>query len=181
MSGLDAIACLLLADAGLMLLVGSHLRPLLILQGGLLLLAALKAAAGATTGEALTLAALLLGPAAVVPWRIGGPAPPVRPRLPASLVLLAAAVLGASLAAPRVLPNDPQLAAALLASLAVGVGGGALATGVMQAACLATAQNAALLGLLTLSAPGPLPALLVLLAAASIVLLLGASPGRTPT
>ena len=181
MSGLSAIACLLLADAGLVLLVGSHLRLLLIVQGVLLLLASVTAATGALAAEALTLTALLLGPVIVVPWRVGGRAPAARPRLPASLVLLLAAVLGASLAAPRVLPNDPQLAAALLASLAVGVGGGALAAGVLQAACLATAQNAALLGVLALAAPGPLPALLILLAAASITLLLGASPERTPT
>lgn len=171
MSGLDAIACLLLADAGLILLAGNHLRLLLALQGVLLLLAALTAAAGATPAEALTLMALLLGPVVVVPWRVGDTRPPVRPRLPASLVLLAAAVLGASLAASRVLPNDPELAAALLASLAVGVGGAALATGSIQAACLATAQNAALLGVLELAGPGPLPGLLALLAAASIALL----------
>ncbi len=178
MSARDAIAGLLLADAGLLLLIGRHLRLLLTLQGLLLLLATLTSG-GAILAEAFTLAATLLGPATVVPWRIGGPAPPPRPRLPATLVLLAAAVLAASLAASRVLPNDPELAAALLASLAVGVGGAALATGTLQAACLATAQNAALLGVLALTGPGPLPALLALLAAASITLLLDA-PAPTP-
>lgn len=180
MSGLDAIAGLLLADAGLVLLVGDRLRLLLTLQGVLLLLAVLTGGAGATPGEAPTLAALLLGPVAVVPWRLGGPAPPIRPRLPAALVLLAAAVLGASLAAGRVLPNDPELAAALLASLALGVGGAALAAGITQAACLATAQNAALLGVLALAGPSVLAALLALLGAANIALLLGATAKRTP-
>ncbi len=179
MSGLDVAAGLLLADAGLVLLTSGHLRLLLGLQGALLLLAAL--AAPATPALALTLVALLLGPlflipVIIIPWRCGA-FPSVQPRRPAHLALLAAAVLGASLAANRVLPNDPGLAAALLASLTAGIGGAAFTTGTLQAACLATAQNAALLGVLALTPPGPLPAL-ALLAAATIVLLV--PPGRTP-